>query len=75
MSQPKTALEWFEEARAAGHEWADAAIENLLNSDYASPHIPQESAAEALGKAFLWTDTEEGWHFWDKVHDSLLENP
>lgn len=69
----KTILAWFEEARSAGHEWADAAIENC--HQFRTAELADISLPKALLRAFDWEETAQGVDFWAAVHDSLLQNP
>lgn len=64
----KTQLEWFKQAKADGHEWADKAIENLINS---YEQIKDTSLANALLGAFEWCESPEGHEFWRNIHNSL----
>ena len=73
MQATKTILDWFEEARSAGHEWADAAIENC--HQFGTADMVDISLAEALLGAFDWAETPQGVNFWHAVRDSLLQNP
>jgi len=63
--ESKTALEWFEEAKQKGHEWAQLAINNI------SKDSPREypSISKALALSFAWDQTPEGVEFWFKLHD------
>lgn len=70
MNQPtKTILAWFEEARTAGHEWADAAIENCHEAGLADAHA--KHLAIALSTAFVWARTTQGFEFWREIHADL----
>jgi len=73
MSKSKTILAWFEEARAAGHEWADAAIAYANQFGFLS--CERVSLVEAIGFSFVWKYTEEGHDFWKKIHESLGGKP
>ena len=73
MKQTKPILEWFEEARAAGHEWADAAIENAHQAGCANARA--KNAAIALSNAFVWRRTVQGHDFWEKIYESLGSKP
>ncbi len=77
MNQPqaKTILAWFEEAREAGHEWADAAIENAWAANSAKFSGKKQNLAHVLESAFVWDETTQGFKFWDAVHNSLRRNP
>lgn len=71
--QPKTILDWFEEARDAGHEWADAAIENAWQAGTAE--CVDVSLPEALIGAFNFKETTQGFTFWAAVVHNLPKNP
>jgi hypothetical protein len=73
MNQLKTNLDWFEEARAAGHEWADAAVFNCREQGLLEEL--EGSLREALFGAFFWDETTQGHRFWSNVHDTLRRNP
>ena len=64
----KTVLEWFNEAKKQGYEWADAAIENNENSEcYAN------SLSESLEAAFVWADSPEERQYWFEIVQDLIE--
>jgi len=71
--QSKTILEWFEEARAAGHEWADAAIEYC--HQFRTTDKEAKSLSVALYDGFAWNKTAQGVCFWAYVLDPLPKNP
>lgn len=71
--QPKTILAWFEEARAAGHEWADAAIENCHQFGTAYDYAP--TLLWAVDTAFAWAETKQGFEMWNTIGNSLRQNP
>ena len=61
-------IEWLREAREQGHEWADAAINNL------DPDVESEeeiSLNEALLRAFSWRTSPEKDKYWIKIHQAL----
>ena len=62
----KTVLEWFNEAKKQGYEWADAAIENNENHEYYA-----NSLSEALETAFVWADSPEKREYWFKIDQGL----
>lgn len=77
MNQPtesKTILDWFEEARTAGHQWADAAIENAWAAGTAEI-TGRPALRSALCAAFIWEKTTQGHEFWYNVYDTLRRNP
>lgn len=71
----KSILEWLEEAKEQGYEWADAAIKNY-NYDSDKTTYPHQldnpkSLAEALRGAFDWEKSPEGHKYWKKIHYGL----
>ena len=64
----KTVLEWFNEAKKQGYEWADAAIENNENHEYYA-----NSLSEALETAFVWADSPEERQYWFEIVQDLIE--
>jgi len=66
--ESKTALEWFEEAKQKGHEWAQLAINNI-SKDWLTKYA---SMSNALAWSFDWEATPEGLAFWGKLHDVVL---
>ena len=68
----KTILEWLEEAKEQGYDWADAAIRNYIRHwTDASPKNKVDSLVRALDVAFLWSDSPEKEEFWHGVSESL----
>lgn len=67
--ESKTILEWFEQAKAEGLEWADAAIKNTKKHKAARP---SESMREAVISAFVWEDSPEGYEFWSEIERDLF---
>ena len=65
----KTILQWLEEAKQQGYEWADAAIRNY-NSNYAIIKETKTISA-ALIKAFSWRKSPEGFPYWNMVFEIL----
>lgn len=68
----KTMLEWFEEAKANGAEWADKAIKNtremsgeirLLSKFYC--------LSSALSGAFIWADSPQKLEYWATICDKI----
>ena len=65
----KSILEWLNEAKQQGYEWADAAIRNY-NSNYAI--IKEvETLSSALIKAFSWRKSPEGFPYWNRVFEII----
>ena len=65
----KPILEWFEEAKQQGYDWADAAIRNY-NPNYAIIKETKTLSA-ALTRAFSWRKSPEGSEFWVRIDESL----
>ena len=65
----KTVLEWLNEAKEQGYEWADAAIRNY-NPDFTTIK-ERENLTRAVGNAFSWQDSPEGHAYWEGVSASL----
>lgn len=65
----KTILEWLEEAKQQGYDWADAAIRNY-NPNYAIIKETKTLSA-ALIKAFSWRKSPEDYPYWNRVYESL----
>ena len=68
----KPILEWLNEAKEQGYEWAEAAINNYIRQwAYSSPKNKVDSLVRALEVAFLWSDSPEKEEFWHGVSESL----
>ena len=65
----KTILEWLEEAKQQGCDWADAAIRNY-NPNY---EIIKETKTlpAGLAKAFSWRKSPEDYPYWNRVYEIL----
>ena len=68
----KTILEWFEQAKANGAEWADEAISETRRLR-GEERIEQKetSTKEALLGAFAWNESEQGNEYWKAILRSL----
>ena len=64
----KTIIEWLNEAKEDGYEWADAAIENCTN-----PFLDSGSMHRALLNAFSWSETKQGGPYWRNIYDILFQ--
>lgn len=51
--------------------WAKKALKYVESSEYRNELVLKLSDAIALG--FIWSYTDEGRVFWDKIYDDLLE--
>lgn len=67
----KTVLEWFEEAKANGSPWADAAIKNTreMRGDERLEWLAGSLQA-AIIRAFTWSESPEGHLYWQKIHEN-----
>ena len=68
----KTILEWLEQAKENGVEWAEKAISEA-KKQYGNTTINRErsSIADALHGAFIWEDTLDGHEYWSDLYFSL----
>ena len=69
MKTIKTILEWLNEAKEQGYEWADAAIRNY-NPDFTTVK-ERKSLRDALAGAFAWDKSPEEHNYWEGVSASL----
>ena len=69
----KTILEWLNEAKQQGYEWADAAIRNYNPDFFRKENVL--SLSDALLHAFNWEETPEKDTYWDHVFDSIETTP
>jgi len=67
----KTILEWLQQAKADGYEWADAAIENAITE---LSDLEEISLSEALAGAFEWGSSEQGHEYWKKIYVNLVNS-
>lgn len=65
----RTILEWLNEAKQQGYEWADAAIRNYNPDFFGKENVL--SLSDALLHAFNWEATPEKDTYWDSVFDSI----
>lgn len=68
----KTILEWFEEAKQNGAEWADEAISEtrrLRGEERLT--VEKVSLREALLGAFSWCQSWQGEDYWSDIKKSL----
>lgn len=71
MKNEKTVIEWLNEAKEQGYEWADAAIENCKTYSHFKGNSPAESLSKSLSQSCVWVDTPEKHSFWQAIHDDL----
>ena len=68
----KPILEWLNEAKEQGYDWAEAAINNYIRQwAYSSPKNKVNSLVSSLEVAFVWSDSPEKEEFWHGVSESL----
>ena len=65
----KTILQWLEEAKEQGYDWADAAIRNYDPNFVTIKET--NSLIDALGNAFAWGGSPEKYEYWEKIQGSL----
>ena len=70
-----TYREIFEQAREAGHKWADAALENCYQFGKAEKECRPTSLPSVLKSAFVWDDTNQGYDFWLDIWRFLPKSP
>lgn len=69
FTKMKTILEWLEEAKQQGYDWADAAIRNYDPNFVTIKEM--NSLIEALGNAFSWGSSPEKYEYWEKIQCGL----
>lgn len=70
----KTILEWLNEAKEQGYDWAEAAIKNCIHewSDTNPPYtVEKESLIHALSSAFNWGKSPQKYAYWKVVYEKL----
>ena len=78
----KTVIEWLNEAKEQGYEWAQTAIDLVNNGVETSANLSKDNLSplelvQSLSTAvnsFYWKVTPQGHDFWDKIYNELLEN-
>ena len=65
----KPILEWLNEAKEQGYDWADAAIRNYDPNFVTIKET--NSLIEALGNAFSWGSSPEKYEYWEKIQCGL----
>ncbi len=71
MAEQKTILEWLEQAKSEGYEWADAAIERVNIDRPFTGNAQAFSLSDALNGGFVWPDSE--FDFWQSLVKDLEE--
>lgn len=67
----KKSINWLNEAKKQGYEWADAAIDNCKNDDAYTGDCYNPCLSMALTGAFLWENTKQGTAYWKCIVDEL----
>lgn len=72
MKKQKTILEWLEQAKNEGYEWADAAIKYMgeANTRNCQPNTRESSLSDAVDSV-RWDETSEGFNFWESIWATL----
>lgn len=73
--EKKTILEWLEEAKQQGYDWADAAIRNYDPNFLLKYPSDVDSLSDTLIFAFSWDKSPEGRDYWEPIVDKLREDP
>ena len=68
-----TAREYLHMAKDRGYYWADQAINWMEQQDLDDADRHCNSMDDALTYAFDFAETNEGYHYWAKIHDQLIE--
>lgn len=68
----KTILEWFEEAKANGADWADAAIDNArgMTGEWVL-NVSAFSHSDALERAFVWASSPQKRKYWQSICEKI----
>jgi len=69
MSNEKTVIEWLNEAKKEGHDWADSAIENCKNSRPYGGDGHVNSLSDAIRGGFVWPDGQV--LYWEVISNEL----
>lgn len=75
----KTVIEWLNEAKEQGYEWAQTAIDLVNNgieaADYGRyDNLDPNELAHSLSKAvnsFYWRSTPQKFEYWDDIYEEL----
>lgn len=70
-----TYREYFEQAKADGHEWADAAIRNTDKELIDETPTLTSELCDVIACAFQWQASREGQKYWERICKSLKERP
>lgn len=68
----KTILEWFEEAKENGAEWADKAIKNTLEMS-GEERLTAKAyfLSDALQGGFIWMTSPEKHEYWETICEKI----
>lgn len=67
-------LEWLQEAKNEGYDWADAALKNYDHA-YASAQPDPDTLSQAIGFAFNWENVPERYDYWAGICKSVAPVP
>lgn len=67
----KTCKEWLMDLPDG---YRELAIVNIAKESNYTRNTKHNSLPEALGTAFTWKDSPEGWNFWNKVFGTIVDN-
>jgi len=63
-----TIKEFFEQAKSDGHEWADAAITNMIECPKEFMGAKEvNSLSGAIFNGFSWRKSKEGFEYWENI--------
>jgi len=69
-----TYREHFEQAKAEGHEWAEAAISNTDEELIDETPTFTSDLCEVIACAFVWFESPEGQKYWEGICKSLKDS-
>jgi len=72
VMEEKTVIEWLEQAKADGHEWADDAIKHTL-AEGDTVYKVVACLSEAVGYGFVWRNWDDTSK-WSDIWNSLDRN-
>lgn len=70
-----TYREYFEQAKAEGHEWAEAAIRNTDKELIDETPALASELCDVIACAFLWYASPEGGKYWEGICKKLKKRP
>ena len=69
MNNRKTVIEWLNEAKQQGYDWADAAIENCKKDKPYTGNSVATSLSDAIGGGFVWPAKKVS--YWENIFNEL----